>query len=170
MKIIEDHNNSSEDKLLINQFKNKRLKSNLFFEQEGMKKSSDLLELNGNNFNISNAPYNSYTAFHKSPNIKNLKGKAISNIVLNNDESERSYENITSYTNQNLKQIKSNNHDKTGNNASSISNIPKPKTKKRVKVNPNFTNIIEIESYKKYNINDYLYNKTNCVNCSCEII
>ena len=42
------------------------------------------------------------------------------------------------------------------------------KPKKSVKFNSNFVTIIQVQSYKKYNINKY-YNNNNSLNCSCSI-
>ena len=76
---------------------------------------------------------------------------------------------MTSYTSQNIKSIKSKNLGKFSNNISNISSVQRTKAKKRVKFKSNFSTIIEVESYKKYNFNNYLNTKSNCVNCSCDI-
>ena len=170
MKINLDSNNLNEEKLSINLSKNKRGKSNIFLTNGGMRTSKDISDINENGINISNARYITYSASNEASINKRIKGKAITNITLNNEECEHSYENVTSYTNQNLKPIKQKNLGQLSNNVSNIYSIQNIKNKKKVKFNTNFIDVIEIESYKRYNINNYLSNRTNCVNCSCQII
>ena len=172
MEINSENNNLNKDILSMNVNKNKRPMKNNIFTKKGMKTSKDIADINENDFNISNfSPYIAYFTSNNSSNVKKIiKEKAFSNIVLNNEESERSYENVTSYTNQNMNTIKSKNLGKLNNNISNISSVQRTKAKKRVKFKPNFINVIEIESFKKYNLNEYFNNRTNCINCSCHII
>ena len=170
MKINADNNNFSNGKVLILSNKKKKEKKNALFKNGEIKTSKSLADINEENFNISNSPYITYTnGSTKLSNIKSLKGKSLSNILLNNDGDDRSYEKVTSYTSQNIKSIKSKNLGKFSNNISNISSVQRTKAKKRVKFKSNFSTIIEVESYKKYNFNNYLNTKSNCVNCSCDI-
>ena len=174
MKINTNNNNFTKEKVLIlsNKKKKERKKEikNSIFKNAEKKISKNLADINESSFNISNSPYIIYTnGSSKISNNKSFNGKNISNIILNNDENEASYEKVTSYTTQNIKHIKPKDLGKLSNEVSNISLVQPIKTKKKVKFKPNFSTIIEIESYKKYNLNNYLITKSNCVNCSCKI-
>ena len=169
MKINADNNNFTKEKVLILSNKKRNEKKNALLKIGDIKSSKSLADINENSFNISNSPYITYkNGSGKLSNNKSIKGKSLSNILLNNDD-ERSYEKITSYTSQNIKSNRSKNLGKFLNNISNISSVQRTKAKKRVKFQPNFSTVIEIESYKKYNVNNYLNTKTNCVNCSCQV-
>ena len=173
MKINEykNKNNFGEKKstIIIKNKEKERIK-NLFTRKE-MKLSHNLDDINDKSFNISNSSYISYSSRSKLCDVNNLKAKSFSNILMNNDENIYSYENATTYSTHNLKSKKSKSVNKSSNSASkeiSHNNInSKFKTIKKVNFKQNFVSIIEIESYKKYNVNNYL--NTNCVNCSCYI-
>jgi len=159
-----------KENVLILSNKKKYGKKNQFFKNEDKITSKNLADINNIDFNISNSRYMTYTNDNsKISNNRNIKGKSIPNILSNNDENDGSDEKVTSYTSQNLKNIKSRNLGKLSNEVTNISSVKRIKTKKRVKFKPNFSTIIEIESYKKYYANNYMDNKSNCVNCSCKI-
>ena len=137
-----------------------------------MKTSKNLADISSNNsFNISNTPYITYSQRINISNIKNpnKNTKALKNIILNNDENASSYENTTNYTYHNLKKNKSANLNKSSLNASKSIKI-QVKSNKKVNFKKDFTTIIEVESFKRYNVNNYLRNNNNCINCSCLLI
>ena len=144
-----------------------------FFKKLDMKTSKNLEDINDSDFNISNSPYVTYVNRNISPNIK--KKKQFNNILLNNGICEGLSENQTLYTNQsNYSSGKTiSQRPKKGavqiSKSSQFKNSSKnEKPKKSVKFNSNFVTIIQVQSYKKYNINKY-YNNNNSLNCSCSI-
>ena len=160
MKINTDNNNFVTEKPLL-------------FQKLDMKTSKNLEDINDNDFNISNSPYVTYINRNKSPKIKNQK--QLNNILLNNGIYEGLSENQTSYTNPSnpassktisLKPKKIETRISQTNQIKNSSKNDKPK--KSVKFNSNFVTIIQVKSYKKYNINKY-YNNNNSLNCSCSI-
>ena len=171
MKINTDNNNFVIEKPLL-------------FQKLDMKTSKNLEDINDNDFNISNSPYVTYINRNKSPKIKNqkqlnniiyfMKTKYI-NVLLNNGIYEGLSENQTSYTNPSnpassktisRKPKKIETRISQTNQIKHLSKNDKPK--KSVKFNSNFVTIIQVKSYKKYNINKY-YNNNNSLNCSCSI-
>ena len=163
MKINPDNNNFEKE----NSF-------NLYLlKNYHMKTSKNLLDINEDSFDISNSPFFTYNKKKKSSIIANKKGKSISNIILNNEINESIRENNTTFTNQSLHQPKSLFSKKMSKDTENIKAFQNTKPKKRVKFNDNFATIIEIQSYKKYNLNNYLnFNKdnNNCsLKCSCKI-
>ena len=166
------NNFNSKEKItsIILNKKSKDKKNNTFTKME-IKASKNLADLNEESFNISNMPLMTYS--HKKTKLlsksKNNKKKAISQILLNNEENVNSFEKTTTFSNNNLKAIiKSNNLNNSANKNKSKSLRLKVKSKKRVNFKQNFATIIKVESYKKYNVNNY-YNRIDCVNCSCII-
>ena len=155
---------------------NNNLKKDILFTRITKKVSNNLNDLNDDNDEsliISNSPYITYVNTNKSSLIKNLRGKSINNIIINNDINEGISENLTAHTtnsNHNpipnkIKKITKKSKLNTNRNKSPLQNS---KPKKSVKFATNFVNIIEIPSYKKYNVNKY-YNNTS-LNCSCLIV
>ena len=160
MKINTDNNNFVIEKPLL-------------FQKLDMKTSKNLEDINDNDFNISNSPYVTYINRNKSPKIKTQK--QLNNILLNNGIYEGLSENQTSYTNPSnpassktisRKPKKIETRISQTNQIKNLSKNDKPK--KSVKFNSNFVTIIQVKSYKKYNINKY-YNNNNSLNCSCSI-
>ena len=138
-----------------------------------MKTSKNLEDINDSDFNISNSPYVTYINRNKSPKIKTQK--QLNNILLNNGIYEGLSENQTSYTNPSnpassktisRKPKKIETRISQTNQIKNLSKNDKPK--KSVKFNSDFVTIIQVKSYKKYNINKY-YNNNNSLNCSCSI-
>ena len=173
MEINENKNKNKigENKLsIITKNKEKEMKKILFARKE-LKLSNNLEDLNDKSFNISHFTYVSYSSRSKLSEVKNMKAMSFSNILMNGDENLCSFENATTYSIHNSKSKKSKSTNKSSNNVSkeiSQNNInSKFKATKKVNFKQNFVDIIEIESYKKYNVNNYL--KANCVNCSCYI-
>ena len=164
--------NNSKEKItsIILNKKSKDKKNNTFTKME-IKASKNLADLNEESFNISNMPLMTYS-YKKTKLLsksKNNKKKAISQILLNNEENVNSLEKTTTFSNNNLKAIiKSNNLNNSANKNKSKSLRLKVKSKKRVNFKQNFATIIKVESYKKYNMNNY-YNRIDGVNCSCII-
>ena len=160
MKINTDNNNFVIEKPLL-------------FHKLDMKTSKNLEDINDSDFNISNSPYVTYINRNKSPKIKTQK--QLNNILLNNGIYEGLSENQTSYTNPSnpassktisRKPKKIETRISQTNQIKNSSKNDKPK--KSVKFNSNFVTIIQVKSYKKYNINKY-YNNNNSLNCSCSI-
>ena len=169
MKINTNNSKEKITSIILNK-KSKDKKNNTFTKME-IKASKNLADLNEESFNISNMPLMTYS--HKKTKLlsksKNNQKKAISQILLNNEENVNSFEKTTTFSNNNLKAIiKSNNLNNSANKNKSKSLRLKVKSKKRVNFRQNFATIIKVESYKKYNVNNY-YNRIDCVNCSCII-
>ena len=123
-------------------------------------------DINKNNFNISNSPYITYVQ-QEPVIIKNINGKSVNNIILNNDIYEKFSEKITSPTTQSnhgLTALKEKINQKKLKESSNKNRKPK----KRVKFKSNFIKVIEVQSFKKYYSNKYL-NDDNCINCTCII-
>ena len=169
MKINTNNSKEKITSIILNK-KSKDKKNNTFTKME-IKASKNLAELNEDSFNISNMPLMTYS-YKKTKLLsksKNNKKKAISQILLKNEENVDSFEKTTTFSNNNLKAIiKSNNLNNSANKNKSKSLRLKVKSKKRVNFKQNFATIIKVESYKKYNVNNY-YNRIDCVNCSCII-
>ena len=169
MKINTNNSKEKITSIILNK-KSKDKKNNTFTKME-IKASKNLADLNEESFNISNMPLMTYS-YKKTKLLsksKNNKKKAISQILLNNEENVNSFEKTTKFSNNNLKAIiKSNNLNNSANKNKSKSLRLKVKSKKRVNFKQNFATIIKVESYKKYNVNNY-YNRIDCVNCSCII-
>ena len=147
--------------------KNKEKKNNFFTKME-IKTSRNLDDINERSFNISNMPFITYTNKSKKVKNQNLRRKVIENILLDNFPNLNTFEKSTTYTN-NLKSInKSKKMNNSFNNNQDKSSRLKIKTKKRVNFKKNFATIIKVESYKKYNVNNYI-NNIECINCSCII-
>ena len=170
MKKNVNKNSFKDEKLNNNLTKKKDDKKNIFKKIE-MKTSKNLADISKNSFNISNTPYITYSQRINISNIKNpnKNTKTLKNIILNNDENGSSYENATNYTYHNLKKNKSSNLNKSSLNASNNIKI-QVKSNKKVNFKKDFTTIIEVESFKRYNVNNYLRNNNNCINCSCLLI
>ena len=116
-----------------------------------MKTSKNLADISSNNsFNISNTPYITYS---QRINISNIKNPNKNTKALN-------------YTYHNLKKNKSANLNKSSLNASKSIKI-QVKSNKKVNFKKDFTTIIEVESLKRYNVNNYLHNNNNYINYSC---
>ena len=169
MKINTNNSKEKITSIILNK-KSKDKKNNTFTKME-IKASKNLADLNEESFNISNMPLMTYS-YKKTKLLsksKNNQKKAISQILLNNEENVNSFEKTTTFSNNNLKAIiKSNNLNNSANKNKSKSLRLKVKSKKRVNFKQNFATIIKVESYKKYNVNNY-YNRIDCVNCSCII-
>ena len=169
MKINTNNSKEKITSIILNK-KSKDKKNNTFTKME-IKASKNLADLNEESFNISNMPLMTYS-YKKTKLLsksKNNKKKAISQILLNNEENVNSFEKTTTFSNNNLKAIiKSNNLNNSANKNKTKSLRLKVKSKKRVNFKQNFATIIKVESYKKYNVNNY-YNRIDCVNCSCII-
>ena len=169
MKINTNNSKEKITSIILNK-KSKDKKNNTFTKME-IKASKNLADLNEESFNISNMPLMTYS-YKKTKLLsksKNNQKKAISQILLNNEENVNSFEKTTTFSNNNLKAIiKSNNLNNSANKNKSKSLRLKVKSKKRVNFRQNFATIIKVESYKKYNVNNY-YNRIDCVNCSCII-
>ena len=154
---------------------NNNLKKDFFYTKIIKKKTDNLDDLNDNNdddFIVPNSPYITYIDTNKTSLIKNLRGKSMSNIIINNDINEGISENLTAPTtisnqNPNPYKIKIISKKSKFNDIKNKSPLQNSKPKKSVKFATNFATIIEIPSYKKYNMNKY-YNKTS-LNCSCLI-
>ena len=155
---------------------NNNLKKDIVYARIIKKTSNNLNDLNDNNddsFIISNSPYITYVNTNKSSLIKNLRGKSMSNINISNDMNEGIYESLTAHTtNSNQNPIPNKINKITKKSKLNINKNKNPlensKPKKSVKFATNFATIIEIPSYKKYNVNKY-YNNTS-LNCSCLIV
>ena len=166
MKISTDNLKWKNPQIIL--VKKDKDKKNNIFTKIKMKTSRNLNDINDRSFNISNMPFITYTNRGIMVKNQNLRHKAIPNILLDNYPNLNSFEKSTTYTN-NLKPI---NKSKIMNN-SFINNRDrssrfKIKTKKRVNFKKNFATIIKVESYKKYNVNNY-FNNIECINCSCLI-
>ena len=152
----------------INNFTREGKKNNSVFKKMQMKLSKNLEDINNNTFNISNTSNIIYNNRDMIQKITNRKGKSINNILLNNEINEEMSDHATTYTNHNSHSPKS----KTNNpilskNEDNKNTFNNSKPKKKVKFNKNFATIIQVQSYKKYNVNKYLNN--NNINCSCVI-
>ena len=80
---------------------NNNLKKDILFTRITKKVSNNLDDLNDDNDEsliISNSPYITYVNTNKSSLIKNLRGKSINNIIINNDINEGISENLTAHT------------------------------------------------------------------------
>ena len=163
MKINTYNNNYLKKKVLSNYNKKKKENNNCKFKLN-LRTSKNLEDISKEEFDISNSLNSITINKNKTLNTKTIKGKKISNILLNNFENENQFESATTYTNHNLRS-------KSGNNINIYSPkkdiFRKHKTNKKVKFKPDFATIIEIESFKTYNAK--IYYNTNCTNCSCLI-
>ena len=159
---INPENNNFDKETLLNQCSIKKYE---------MKTSKNLMDLNEDTFNISNSPYFNYSKKKKSSFLTNKKGKALSNIILNNEVSEEISENITTIPKKNLNLHNSLKDTKISKDIEIKKTFEKINPKKRVKFMDNFATVIEIQSYKKFNVPIYLNNSdNNCsLKCSCKI-
>ena len=171
---INTNNSKRNNKSITLIKKNNTINNNIFAKME-MRTSKNLADINEGSFDISNTLFTPFTSFisytnrSKMVKSKNLRKKLISNIILNNDQNANSSEKATNNTSH----FKSINISKRLNNSCNKnldkSSRAKLKAKKNVNFKKNFVTIIQVESYKEYNVNKYL-NNINCINCSCIII
>ena len=166
MKINTDNNN----------FLKKNLSNYDSFKTYEMKTSKNLMDLNEDTFNISNSPYYIYSKKKKSSIITKKEGKTPSNIILNNEANEGIFDNITTIPKNNLNLHNSLKDTKISKDIEIKKTFEKINPKKRVKFKEDFVTVIEIQSYKKFNVPIYLNNNNNNNNnnncslkCSCEI-
>ena len=153
-----------------NNFEGENLSNHCPFKKYEMKTSKNLMDLNEDTFNISNSPYFIHSKKKKSSIITNKKGKALSNIILNNEANENIFDNITTIPKNNLNLHNSLKDTKLSKDIETKKTFEKINPKKRVKFMDNFATVIEIQSYKKFNVPIYLNSNNNCsLKCSCEI-
>ena len=171
MKIKTNNLKSQNNSLTL--IKNNNSINNNFSSMK-LRTSKNLADINEGSFDISNTPFTpftsiiSYTNRSKMTKSKNLRQKIIANIILNNDPNGNSSEKSTAYTN-NLKSIHGTKKLNNSCNKNQDKNSKlKLKGKKKVNFKKNFVTIIQVESYKQYNVNKY-FNNINCINCSCII-
>ena len=167
MKINTNTNNSNYSKAkVLSNFNRKKKENNINFKFKlNLRTSKNLEDISKEEFDISNSLNSITINKNKTLNTKPIKGKKISNILLNNFENENQFEKATTYTNHNLRSKSSSN---INIYSSKKSIVRKHKTNKKVKFKPVFATIIEIESFKKYNAK--IYYNTKCTNCSCLIV
>ena len=156
MRINSDNNLSTEN-----------LKTPSLFKKLEMRTSKNLNDINADIFNLSKFHYPNYTIKNTVSPIKNKKGNSLSDIILNDENNKGISDNVTTNTNQNLNSPKSKSNPKVSKNIEKINSFQESKSKKKVKFKKDFATIIQIQSYKKYNINKYCNN--NSINCSCAI-
>ena len=147
-----------------NNLKKRNSISDYSFTKHKMKTSKNIMDINEDNLNISNASLTSHTKKKKSSIISLKKGKTIKQMLFN----EEINDNATSFGSHNLNNNKSKINLKISKEEDKKIN-KNIKHKKKVKFKDNFINVIEIESYKKYNVNNYFNNNNNSLKCSCDI-